>query len=108
MKTYIVVIVTLVATMLFSSSPVLAGQYLNTDSSSNAAIIKAKGLVMRLDIINATDQSGFTKSEKRTLKKETRHIKGELKELHGGRYMRTSLLILIVLVPISVFQLTEQ
>jgi hypothetical protein len=107
MKTYIVVIVTLVATMLFSSSTALAEKHVNSDSTNNAVIIKAKALVMRLDIINVTDQSGFTKAEKRTLRKETHHIKGELKELHGGRYIRTSLLILIVLVPLSVFQLTE-
>jgi hypothetical protein len=93
--------------MLFSSSTAHAEKKPVTDSTSIAVIIKAKALVMRLDIINATDQSGFTKSEKRMLKKETRHIKGDLKELHGGRYIRTSLLILIVLVPLSVFQLTE-
>jgi hypothetical protein len=108
MKTYIVVIVSLIATMLFFSSTVHAEKNLKTDSTSNAAIIKAKALVMRLDIINATDQSGFTKAEKRTLRKESHHIKGDLKELHGGRYIRTSLLVLIVLVPLSVFQLTEQ
>jgi hypothetical protein len=108
MKTYIVVIVTLIATMLFSLSTAHAEQNRVSDSSSTAALIKAKALVMRLDIINATDQSGFTKAEKRTLRKESHHIKGDLKELHGGRYIRTSLLVLIVLVPLSVFQLTEQ
>jgi hypothetical protein len=107
MKTCIVVIVTLVATMLFSSSTAQAEKNLVSDSTNIAAIIKAKALVMRLDIINATDQTDLTKSEKRTLKKETRHIKGDLKELHGGRYIRASLLILIILVPLSVFQLTE-
>ena len=107
MKTYIVVIVTLIATVMFSLSTAHAAMKMESDSTNNAAIIKAKALVMRLDIINATDQSGFTKAEKRTLRKESHHIKGDLKELHGGRYIRTSLLILIVLVPLSVFQLTE-
>jgi hypothetical protein len=106
MKTCIVVVISFFAAMLFSTSTVHAGN-LVTDSTNLAGIVKAKALIMRLDIINATDQSEFTKTEKRTLRKETRHIKGDLKELRGGRYVRTSLLVLLVLVPVSVFQLTE-
>jgi hypothetical protein len=106
MKTRIVITLTLLLTMLFCGSNTNAATGQN-DSTNNASLIKAKALVMRLDIINATDQSKFTKAEKRILRKEVRYIKGNLKELRGGRYLPTMLIFLIVLVPVSVFQLTE-
>jgi hypothetical protein len=107
MKTRIVITLTLFLTMLFCLSNTNAAAGTANDSTNNAALIKAKALVMRLDIINATDQSKFTKAEKRVLRKEVRYIKGNLKELRGGRYMPTMLIVLLVLVPVSVFQLTE-
>lgn len=100
MKTSIIVVSFLMFMLVTSTAQA-------TDSTKNIAITNAKALVMRLDIINTTDQSKFTKSEKRILRKETRHIKGDLKELRGGRYFRTSLLVLLILVPVSVFQLSE-
>jgi hypothetical protein len=106
MKTCIVVIISLL-TMLFSTSGVSADKNRPADSTHIAAITKAKDLVMRLDIINATDQSDFTTTQKRLLRKETRHIKGNLKELRGGRNVRRMLVVMIILVPVSVFQLTE-
>lgn len=93
--------------LLLITSTAQAHKISATDSTKNIAIINAKALVTRLDIINTTDQSKFTNSERRILRKETRQIKGDLKELKGGRYFRTSLLVLLVLVPISVFQLTD-
>jgi hypothetical protein len=107
MNTCIVVIVSLLATMLFYPSEAHTERRAVPDSIDIAVIIKAKALVMRLDIINTTDQSEFTKAEKRTLRKEARHIKSNLKELRGGRYVRTTFLVLLFLVPVSVFQLTE-
>lgn len=106
MKTRIVITLTLLLTMLFFGINTNAATGQN-DSTSSASLIKAKALVMRLDIINATDQSKFTKAEKRILRKEVRSIKGNLKELRGARYMPTMLIIMLVLVPVSVFQLTE-
>jgi hypothetical protein len=92
--------------MLFSISSATEALHL-IDSSNTAAIIKGKAFIMRLDIIKSTDQSNLTKAEKRILLKETRSIKANLKELRGGRYFRRSLILLFVLVPFSVFQLTE-
>jgi hypothetical protein len=105
MKTCIVVVSFFMLLLITSSAH--AHKISARDSTKNIAIINAKALVMRLDIINTIDQSKFTKSERRILRKETRHIKGDLKELRGGRYFRTGLLVLLVLVPVSVFQLTE-
>jgi hypothetical protein len=106
MKTSIVLLISLL-TMLFSTSGVCSEKNTPVDSTHMAALIKAKQLVMRLDIIKATDQSRFTTMQRRILRKETRHIKGDLKELRGGRYVSTMLVVMLFLVPVSVFQLTE-
>jgi hypothetical protein len=107
MKTRTVLTLSLFLAVLFCVSNTYAATPIANDSTSNAALIKAKALVMRLDIIKATDQSKFTKAEKRILRKESRSIKGNLKELRGGRYMPTMLIVMLVLVPVSVYQLTE-
>lgn len=107
MKTRIVVTLTLFTTMLFCVANTTAATHPGNDSTDTASLVKAKALVMRLDIINATDQSKFTKAEKRILRKEVRYIRGNLKELRGGRYLPTALIVLIVLIPLSVYQLTE-
>jgi hypothetical protein len=106
MKTRIIIAFTLLLMVLFCGSNTNAATGQN-DSTNNASLIKAKALVMRLDIINATDQSKFSKADRRILRKEARYIKGNLKELRGGRYMPTMLIVMIVLIPVSVFQLTE-
>lgn len=77
------------------------------DSAHDVTIVNAKALLMRLDLLTATDQSDFTKSEKKSLRTECRHIRKDLQELRGGRYFRTSLLVLVLLIPVSVFQWTE-
>jgi hypothetical protein len=106
MKKRIVVTLALLLTVLFCGSGSYAATGKN-DSTDNASLIKAKTLVMRLDIINATDQSKFSKAEKRILRKEVRLIKGNLKELRGGRYIPTMLIVMLVLIPVSVFKITE-
>ena len=106
MKTYMGITLTLLLTMVICGSTANAAAEQN-DSTDYAPLIQAKALVMRLDIINATDQSKFTKAEKRILRKEVRHIKGDLKELRGGRYVPTIFIVLLLLVPVTVFQLTE-
>jgi hypothetical protein len=77
------------------------------DSASTATITNAKLLLMRLDVINATEQSHFTKSEKRIVRKEIRAIKADLKELRGARYVRTALIVVILVIPLSVFYIIE-
>ena len=106
MKTRIVIIVTLFVTMVICGPDTYASRP-TTDSTKDASIIQAKQLIMRLDTINASDKSNFNKAEKKILRKEVRFIKRDLKELRGGRYLSTMLIVMIVLIPVSVFQLTE-
>lgn len=67
----------------------------------------AKLLLTRLDEINAIDKSHLTKSETKSLRKELRLIKGELKELHKGTYVPAGKLVAILLVPFIVFNIVQ-
>jgi len=55
----------------------------------------------RLSEINGMDKSGLSKSEKKSLKKETREINKELKAIgNGGVYLSVGALLIIVLLVI--------
>src|SRR5688572_9622469 len=73
------------------------------DSTKTHTFSEAKVLLTRLDIINATDKTTFTKREKKRLRKEARVIKSELKELRGGRYIPVGAVVMVLIVPIIIF-----
>ena len=58
----------------------------------------ARILLNRLDEINALDKSGLSSSEKKSLRKEARAIKSELKRANGGVYLSVGAIIIIVLL----------
>lgn len=58
----------------------------------------AKALLLRLDEIKAMDKSTLTASERKKLRKETRSIKSQLREIKGGVYISAGTLILIALL----------
>ena len=92
--------------ILFISSPAVA-ETESYDSTVSTELAEAKILLVRLDIINAMDKTDFSVTEKRDLRKEARSIKGQLKELRGGRYIPVGALILILIVPWTIYQLGE-
>jgi hypothetical protein len=59
---------------------------------------EAKTLLLRLDEIKATDMSKLKATEKRTLHKEVRSIKKELRDIGGGVYISAGALILILIL----------
>ncbi len=61
---------------------------------------KAKVLEFRLNEINAMDKSTMKSSEKKSLRKEVRSIRHQLREIGGGVYISAGglLLILILLI----------
>jgi hypothetical protein len=107
MKTHTILLIILFIGPLVSHSNASPGISFRADTTSTVAITKAKSMLMRLDVINATDQSNFNRSEKRIVRKEIKAIKSDLKELQGARYMRTAMIVLILVVPLSVFYVTE-
>lgn len=60
--------------------------------------VKAEGLLIRLNEINALDKSNLKPSEKRSLRKETRSINHQLRQANGGIYISVGAAIIIVLL----------
>ena len=58
----------------------------------------ARTLLNRLDEINAQDKSSLSVAEKKSLRKEARAIKSELKRASGGVYLSVGAIIIIVLL----------
>jgi hypothetical protein len=108
MKTRIVLLVILLTGMLVTTAGARTESNLRMDTTtSTATIIDAKSMLMRLDTISATDQSNFTRSEKRVVRREARSIRATLRELRGARYIRSATTVLLVFVPVSIFFLLE-
>ena len=79
---------------------------INISPDSTQVVESAKRLLVRLDEINAIDKSHLTISETKALRKEVRLIKGELKELHKGTYVRVGKLAVLLLVPFIIFNIS--
>lgn len=92
------------ATLLFLSfSPTVASSAnsstpVSTTVSKSSDPAKSEKLTARLAEIKAIDKSELNFSEKRVLRKETRSIKRELKELSGGVYLSAGAIILIAIL----------
>ena len=107
MKASVVTVVSLIVAMLFPLANATGGTHTGADSTNNAAIIKAKSLVMRIDVLNATDQSGFTKTEKTLLRREARSIRGNLKDLQRRRYKPATVVTMVLLISVAAFHAAE-
>jgi hypothetical protein len=59
---------------------------------------RSETLQARQNEIKATDKSTLTASQRKDLRKESRSIKRELKQISGGVYLSTGAIILIVVL----------
>lgn len=91
--------------VLFLSLTILPNQVkANTDRVTTESSLRveestrAKVLLKRLDVIHAMDKSTLSSSEKKSLRKEVRSIKQELKTLTGGIYLSVGAIIIIILL----------
>lgn len=107
MKKRIVVVAALLTMVLVLSCSRAIAETVDHDSTSTSELTKAKSLLARLDIINATDKTYFSVSEKKGLRKEARLIKGQLKELRRGRYIPVGVLIIVLIIPWTIYQVAE-
>ena len=87
------------------TSSVTARTLLTPDSTQTIEF--AKILLTRMDEINALDKANLSSIELKKLKKELRGIKGDLKELEGGTYLPLGTLVIVLLVPLVVFNISE-
>lgn len=99
-----IVLATLLLIFVTAETKAKTGSVISLDSAQT--IENAKLLLIRLDEINAIDKSGLTASQTKSLRKELRVIKGELKELHKGTYMPVRKLVVLLLIPFIIFNIT--
>ncbi len=59
---------------------------------------EAKSLTRRLNEIKAMDKSNLNSAEKKDLRKETRSIRRELKNISGGIYISAGVLIVVLII----------
>jgi hypothetical protein len=69
-----------------------------SNTGATSASPAAAALLVRLDQINAMDKSALSASEKKSLRKEVRSIKKELKTMNGGVYLSVGAIIIIILL----------
>jgi hypothetical protein len=68
------------------------------NSGAPVASPAAVALLVRLDQINAMDKTRMSASAKKSLRKEVRSIKKELKTMNGGVYLSAGAIIVIILL----------
>ena len=100
-----ILLVTLLLILLTTETKAKNSIAISRDSTQTMA--SAKLLLTRLDEINATDKSHLSTSQRKSIRKEQRIIKGELKELHKGTYMPAGKLVVLLLVPFIIFNIAD-
>jgi hypothetical protein len=68
------------------------------DPVKTAEQAQAEVLIIRLNDIKEMDKSSLTRGEKRELRKETRSIKKNLREIGQGVYLSAGAIIIIILL----------
>ena len=92
----------MVALLMFTfiSTPLKATETNPTPISETAKANEAtvNTLTVRLQEIKTMDKSNMSASEKKELRKETRAIKGQMRQLSGGVYVSAGAVILIAVL----------
>jgi hypothetical protein len=71
----------------------------DTDPGTDeAAAAHAQALIKRLEEIKAMDKSDMTRAEKRSLRKEVKDIRAELRSTSNGIYLSIGAIIIIILL----------
>lgn len=108
MKTLIVTLVLTLVTILFSGGIVKAEILNSSDSTKMKSLTDARESLKRLDIINATDKTHLSVSEKKKLKKEVREIKNDLYDLNKSRHIPFGAVVVLLLLPFAVYQTIKE
>ncbi len=69
-----------------------------TKPSEKTESSEAKSLLLRLNEIKEMDKSNLKSAEKKDLRKETRSIRRELKDISGGIYISAGVLIVVLII----------
>jgi hypothetical protein len=95
-------LVILMAVALPASSSVIIPGSSPASSPAKTENARALQLLHRLEDIRDMDKSEMTRLEKKSLRKEVKNIKKELKPLSGGVYLSVGAIIIIILLLILI------
>ena len=76
-----------------------------SNSSEKTIDPRAQQLLQRLEDIRSMDKSELTSLEKKSLRKEVKEIKKEMKKISGGIYLSVGAIIIIILLLILLYKL---
>lgn len=82
--------------------PAVASTAVSDSTLSNAKEARTNQLLARLNEIKATDMSTLTRTEKKTLRKETLEIRQSMKAVNNGVYLSVGAIIIIILLLILI------
>ena len=101
MKKLTLCMMAIIMSFTFISTSVTAATDLTPTSIADPKMVDARqadALLERLNEIKAMDKSNLSSVEKKQLRKETRAIKSQLKEIGGGVYLSVGAIIVILLL----------
>lgn len=107
MKTLYIALILALPAWILSTTETKATTGIPISQDSTESMEVAMTLLIRMDEINALDRASLTTSEVRALRKELRLIKGDLKELKKGTYISAGKLIIILLIPLVIFNISD-
>jgi len=91
-------LVTLIAIALPASSAIIVPASSQTNSAAKTDNARAQQLLQRLEYIKGMDKSEMTRLEKKSLRKEVKEIKKEMKVMSGGVYLSVGAIIIVILL----------
>lgn len=89
---------TILPTLSIASTKENPANLVVTNPKETTEPAEATALKLRLDEIKAMDKTKLKSTEKKELRKETRTIKRELKNISGGVYISAGALIVILIL----------
>ena len=101
-KLLIALFVVFVAIALPASSAATAPASSETNGPAKTEDPRAQQLLQRLEDIRGMDKSELTRLEKKSLRKEARGIKKEIKDTSSGVYLSVGAIIIIILLLILI------
>ncbi|TAL47700.1 MAG: hypothetical protein EPN92_04570 [Chitinophagaceae bacterium] len=91
-------LVLLIAIALPASSAIIVPESSQTNSAAKTDNARAQQLLQRLEYIKGMDKSEMTRLEKKSLRKEVKEIKKEMKVMSGGVYLSVGAIIIVILL----------
>ena len=91
-------LVLLIAIALPASSAIIVPASSQTNSAAKTDNARAQQLLQRLEYIKGMDKSEMTRLEKKSLRKEVKEIKKEMKVMSGGVYLSVGAIIIVILL----------